>query len=133
MSLGAGIFAHLAGATSAGQRVYPFALPQGAVRPAITYRVIPGAGPLVTHADVQDGAGARPRHERVRVQFDCWADSWLAAEALAEELIARVHGSRGTWGDIPVGSALKESDLDERDPDVGTYRRVVDVMVQYAT
>lgn len=132
MSLGAGIFAYLDGATSAGSRVYPFDLPQGASPPAITYRVIPGVGPLVTHGDLQDGSGARSRFERVRVQFDCWADSWLGAERLADELLHVVHGFRGSWGDVEVGSCLKESDLDVRDPDVGTYRRIVDVMVQYA-
>lgn len=131
MSLGAGIFAHLDGATSAGSRVYPMALPQGASRPAITWQVVGGEGPLVTHADAHDGTTARPRYERVRVQFDCWADTWLGADRLADELLRLVHGSRGPWGDVPVGAAIADADLDERDPDLGTYRRIVDVMVQF--
>ena len=40
MSLGAGIFAHLAGATSAGERVYPFGLPQGAVVGVVVVRAM---------------------------------------------------------------------------------------------
>ena len=131
MSLGPSIFGYLDGATSAGSRVYPLALPQGATRPAITWQLVGGEGPLVTHADVRDGGVARPRSERVRVQFDCWADTWLAADRLADELLALVHGFRGTWGDVPIGSALKETDLDDRDPDLGLYRRIVDVMVQF--
>lgn len=131
MSLGAGIFARLDGATSAGSRVYPLALPQGAARPAITWQLVGGEGPLVTHADAHDGTATRPRYERARVQFDCWADTWLGADRLADELLRLVHGSRGAWGAVPVGAAFLETDLDERDPDLGTYRRIVDVMVQF--
>jgi len=36
----------------------------------------------------------------------------------------------GTWGDVPIASALVDLSLDGWRPDVGKYRRVVDVLVQ---
>jgi hypothetical protein len=132
MTLGDGVFAYLSSVLSVGERVYPLTLPQGAVLPAVTYQLVGGEGPLHSHEDAQGGeAPFRPTFQRSRVQLGCWADSARAAEVLAGELEGVVDGFRGSWGDVPIASALIDVSLDDWRPDVGKYRRIVDVLVQW--
>ena len=133
MTLGDGLFAYLSAALSVGERVYPLTLPQGAVLPAVTYQLVGGEGPLHSHDDAQGGEGpARPSFQRSRVQLGCWADSARAAEVLGDEVEAVVDGFTGAWGEVPIASALADVSLDDWRPDVGKYRRIVDVLVQWS-
>jgi hypothetical protein len=133
MTLGDGLFAYLAARLSVGDRVYPLTLPQGAVLPAVVYQLVGGEGPLHSHADAHDGTGpAGSSYQRSRVQLGCWADSARGAELLAAEVERAVDGFTGTWGAVPIASALVDTSLDDYRPDVGRYRRIVDVLVQWS-
>jgi hypothetical protein len=112
--------------------LYPLTLPQGAVLPAVVYQLVGGEGPLHSHADAHDGTSPQgPAYQRSRVQLGCWADSARAAEVLAAEVESAVDGFIGTWGAVPVASALVDTSLDDWRPDVGRFRRIVDVLVQW--
>ncbi len=131
MILGDGLYAHLSSALSVGDRVYPLTLPQGAVLPAVVYQLVGGEGALHSHGDAHDGAGAGTTFQRSRVQLACWAESARAAELLAAEVEAAVDGFTGTWGAVPIASALVDTAIDDWRPDVGRYRRLLDVLVQW--
>jgi hypothetical protein len=132
VTLGDGLFAYLSATLSVGDRVYPLTLPQGAVLPAVVYRLVGGEGPLHSHSDAHDGTGpAGSSHQRSRVQLGCWADSAREAELLTAEVERAVDGFTGTWGAVSVASALVELALDDYRPDVGRYRRIVDVIVHW--
>jgi hypothetical protein len=84
------------------------------------------------HTDAQGGDSTHhPRYERSRVQLGCWADSARAAEILAAEVEAMVDGFTGTWGAVRIASALVDTSLDDYRPDIGRYRRIIDVLVQW--
>jgi len=132
MTLGDGLYAHLSSALSVGDRVHPLTLPQGAVLPAVTYQLVGGEGPLHSHSDAHGGEGpTRPTFQRSRVQLGCWGDSARAAEVLAMEVESAVDGFTGSWGDVWIASALVDLSTDDWRPDVGRYRRVIDVLVQW--
>jgi hypothetical protein len=132
MTLGDGLFAYLSTTLSVGDRVYPLTLPQGAVLPAVVVQLVGGEGPLHSHSDAHDGhAPAGSSYQRSRVQLGCWADSARAAEVLATEVEAALDGFTGSWGGVPIASALVGLSLDDFRPDVGRYRRIVDVLVQW--
>jgi hypothetical protein len=83
--------------------------------------------------DAQGGDGpTRPIFQRSRMQLGCWGDSARAAEELAAEVAAGVDGFTGSWGGLPIASALVDTSIDDWRPDVGKYRRIVDVLVQWS-
>lgn len=131
MTLGDGLFTHLSSVLSIGDRVYPMTLPQGAVLPAVVYQLVGGEGPLHSHGDAHAGDGPGASFQRSRVQLGCWADSARAAELLAAEVEGAVDGFTGTWGAVPIASALVDTAIDDWRPDVGRYRRLLDVLVQW--
>jgi hypothetical protein len=132
VTLGDGLFAYLSATLSVGDRVYPLTLPQGAVLPAVVYQLVGGEGPLHSHGDAHDGSRpAASSYQRSRVQLGCWADSARAAEVLAAEVEVAVDAFTGTWGAVPVASALVDLSVDDWRPDVGKYRRIVDVVVHW--
>ena len=131
MILGDALFTHLSAVLSVGDRVYPLTLPQGAVLPAVVYQLVGGEGPLHSHGDAHDGDGAGASFQRSRVQLGCWADSARGAELLAAEVEAAVDGFSGAWGSVPIASALVDTAIDDWRPDVGRYRRILDVLVQW--
>ena len=132
MTLGDGLFAHVSSVLSVGDRVYPLTLPQGAVLPAVVYQLVGGEGPLHSHGDVQAGGRTGRSFQRSRIQLGCWAHSARAAETLAAEVETAVDGFAGTWGDVPIASALVDTSIDDWRPDVGTYRRIVDVLIAWS-
>ena len=117
MSLAAEIVAHAkadAGLISAcGGRIYAITLKQGATLPALTYQRIDGPR-IVSHSG--DSGLSHPRY-----QIECWAATYLEAEALAEDVIAAFSGDLG-WA---TGFPEAGPDFYEADPE--RYRRVVDV------
>jgi hypothetical protein len=132
MTLGDGLFAYLSATLSVGDRVYPLTLPQGAVLPAVVYQLVGGEGPLHSHGDAHDGTTPpTSSYQRSRVQLGCWADSARGTELLAAEVERAVDGFSGTWGAVPVALALVELALDDYRPDVGSFRRIVDVVVHW--
>ena len=131
-ALSDGLYAHLSSRLSVGDRVYPLTLPRGTVLPAVVYQLVGGEGPLHSHADAHDGTTPPgSSYHRSRVQLGCWADSARDAELLAAEVERAVDGFAGSWGTVPVALALVELALDDYRPDVGRYRRIVDVVVHW--
>jgi hypothetical protein len=73
------IFSILTGYTAVaavvGTRVYPLVLPQKAALPAVSYLRVDG----VQDSNLSGNSGL----EVVRVQIDCWAETYAGAKALA--------------------------------------------------
>lgn len=123
--LSVGIYAFMSATLSVGPQVYPSRLAQGAVMPALVFRIIPSEGPIYTH-EGDEGV------DRARVQFDCWADTYEGAVVLHDELRAAVSGFTGSWGSVTVDHCLLDSPgQDDDDERTGTFRRIVDALIQY--
>lgn len=96
-------------------------------------RPVGGEGPLHSHGDAQSGAGPmRPTFQRSRIQLGCWGDSARAAEVLATEVESALDGFPGSWGDVPIASALVDVSIDDWRPDIGRYRRILDLLVSWS-
>jgi hypothetical protein len=129
MSLGAGIFEFMSDGLSVGDRIYPLTLPQGVTLPAVVYRVVSDV-PTVTHSTMQEHPTFTGiRHSFTRVQFDAYAETYDAAEALRDELVALAVGYRGTWGDEEVDSVRPDIRLDDFDEAPALYRVIQDLIV----
>lgn len=59
-------------------RLYPIRLPQGVTLPAVTYQRITGSSEQAYDGPVNLGQGT--------IQFDCWADTYASALAVAEQV-----------------------------------------------
>ena len=106
-----------------GTRLYPLKLPQDPTMPAITYQWISGARVHST-----DGASGL---SSPRIQFDCWALTYLEAEAVFEALRKRLDGFQGTAGASRIQAAFFESERDLYDDEARLYRRSTDFFVWY--
>jgi hypothetical protein len=119
VSLAGEIVAHVkadAGLVAAcGGRIYPLTLPQHPTLPALTYQRIDGPRE-VSHTG--DSGLEHPRY-----QFDCWATTYLEAEALATAMMRAFAGQLG-WA---VG--FPEAGPDDYESDTARYRRTVDVLL----
>lgn len=87
-------------------RVYPLLVPQGAAMPAITWQHIGG----VPMNDLSGGDGDMLNY---RVQINCWADTYLAAQALAEAVRARLQTAASSFKAVPL---LVPQDVYEESP-----------------
>lgn len=131
MTLAEGLYAYLQ-TLSVGTNVFPWRLPKDVVLPAITYQIIPASGPLRVHDDAHDGSPpVESLFQRSRVQWDCWAATYLGVEELGQELRHALHGFRGSMGGLEIGSVHIDIELDSYEEDVGVYRRIMDGMVRY--
>jgi len=92
--------------TSAGNNVYALMLPQNSGFPAISFQ-------RISSVPVNALSGSSGM-EYVRVQFDCWAETFAAAKQLAVELRALLEA--GSF------KALMANDFDDYDPDAKVYR-----------
>lgn len=97
-------------ATSAGDNVYAFLLPESATYPAITYQ-------RISNVPVNSLAG-RSNLDQVRVQVDCWAETYDAAKTLAGE-VRTAMAAAGYKG-------LLITDADDFDQDARIYRVTMD-------
>lgn len=79
---------------AAGSRIYPMVVPQGASLPAITYQILSTVGISVM-------AGPTNLKER-RLQINCWAETYAAAEALAHKIGRALNGYRDTAEDVKI-------------------------------
>ena len=94
--------------TAAGLRVYPMLMPQEPAYPALTYQRI--ANDPIASLDGNSNL------DRVRLQIDCWALTYLAAKNLAAE----VRAEMATIG------ALLLLDLDDYESNEKVYRVTMD-------
>lgn len=92
MSIESGLYAHLAAisGSTASDRVYPIWIPADEDYPAITWQLL-GAPREHTH----DGAG---RLLTARFSVTCWAQTYEAARALADQVRVATDGLTGTLG-----------------------------------
>jgi len=111
-----------------GNAVYPDALPDPdklpvgmSLLPALVYKRVSG-NPSAYRS--HGGGGGR---ETVRIQFDCYAETGDEAAALADEVVKCWNGYRGA----PIGSAFVDNRLTFNELEIGRYREIVDVMIDY--
>ncbi len=133
MTLGDGLFAYLSSMLSVGDRVYPLTLPQGAVLPAVVYQLVGGEGPLHSHGDAQDGdgTGAGRRTSAPGSSSAAGRTAPGRPRSWPPRSRRRSTASPGPGATVPIASALVDLSLDDCRPDVGRYRRIVDVLVQW--
>ena len=98
MSVLTAIYAHLAADTDVialtSTRIYPHEAPSSATLPYITFYQI--SGPHAHHLTAAAGM------TEPRIQIDCWADSALGAETLADKVRLAMDGFRGTMSSTTV-------------------------------
>lgn len=111
-------------------RIYPLVLPRlNRTYPAISYQVIsdpPAAG-------ASDGT---LEARQARIQVNCWALTYAAADALADAVVAALRGNGDLSGTPPLLNIYDVTRLDDHDPEAGDqedglYRQIVDMMVLY--
>lgn len=102
-------------------RVYPVTLPQTPTLPAITYQVI--AEPR-THT-MDNRAAPNPY-----VTIDCWARTFLEACTLADAVVTKLDGYRGTMGGaIAVTSCLQRARREIYEPETKEWRVGLDFSI----
>lgn len=105
-------------------RVYPIALPQDAMLPAISYSRVSTFDKSLTHSGTNKAA-------RTVLQISCWARSALAAKNLANAVKAVLHGYSGETSGETIFSSQVVNEVDLFDPEVGIYQIPVDVTVHH--
>lgn len=99
--------------------IYPDVLPQNAPRPAIVYQLIGASG--------QHHVGGASKLCRSVIQLDCYADTRLAANAVAEQLRLAMDGYRGAMGSETVHGCHEAArrydyEVPTNKSDTGRYR-----------
>jgi hypothetical protein len=97
------LLADTAVAAAIGARMYADALPQAATLPAVVYQVI--SRTHVQHLKGITTAGT------VRVQLDCYADTRLTADAVAEAIVGRLRTLAATPAAIGAGSYVGDLEI----------------------
>lgn len=110
-------------------RIYPIVLPQGCTLPAIRYRRISGG----SDEHIRGTTGAANSW----VQIDCYATSYAAVEALAEQVRLAIHTYRGTVGGVDIHSVELQNRMDMREnpahgDDVGWYVHTLDFRIVHS-
>jgi len=108
-----------------GTRIYPQLLPQAPMFPAISYQVVSGF-----RETAMDGpAGVN----RARLQFDCWASTYLQAEAVANAVRVAIDGFKGSIGSPArvLQSVFFAGERDLYEPDPPAFRRSADYLITY--
>jgi len=109
--------------TSAGARFYPNSLPQGVTYPAVKYFEVSNPQSY-THS-------GRSAFQEPRWQLDCWADTYLAARSLANDLKIKVAGYVGKMGTQDVQPIFYENLRDNFDPETGKHWVTMDLVIQH--
>jgi len=102
-----------------GTRMFPRMLPQGESLPAIIFSVIGST----TENKITGASGG----VRVVIQLDCYAETHIQANDLAEQVRLVLHGYTGAAGDSTIGHALLDNKREMFDAptdasDVPSYR-----------
>lgn len=98
-------------------RVYPLVLPQEPTLPAIAYQ-------RISNRVERSQGGISAINPRMRL--NCWDRTYDGAIALEEVLIAALDSR--PFG--PAGAkSIYDSGLDDRDPDTGLFRRIVEFLM----
>lgn len=98
-----------------GAREYPVRLPQNPTLPAITMHKISNVREQ-THSG--DSALQHPRY-----QFSCWAETYGAAWAVAEQVRLALQGLTS------AGVGIYDNGNDMYDPETGWYHVAIDITI----
>jgi hypothetical protein len=112
------VLGRLLNATSAGNRINPLLAPEGTPNPRITFQQISATK---LHAMGQDGSVTR-----VRVQVNCFGDTYGQATTLAAEVQARLSRYRGVAAGITVLDMLLDTELDGYELETAQRRVIQD-------
>lgn len=119
-----GLFIFLSTArTSAGNRVYPRKLPQGAILPALAYFKVSGG---ISYTSSGESSLKTPRY-----QLNCWGDTYLAARTLAEEVKALLSAYKGAMGNETVTAAFIEDEQDDDSPETEKELVRLDIIIHH--
>jgi hypothetical protein len=111
-----------------GTRIYPSNLPQNATLPAIVYHVI-------SRSHTTWLGGIKASSGPIRIQWDVWAATRLAADALAELVLDRWRTLAGTCPttmtatrvcDVELQGPLEDAEGPEDGSDEWRYRSMID-------
>lgn len=108
-----------------GTRIFPMIRPQDSALPAVRYQVI--SDPRPEHLKGYDGARSS------RVQYDCFAETYLGARALANAVIAALALPAIASG-VTFGRGKAEGPRDGGEDVAGgkfIYRAIVDLIVEH--
>lgn len=101
-------------------RFYPITYPQGVVYPSALYQRV-NTSPTYSH----DGDSGL---DFVRYQIRCSTKTALATQQLANAFRAALSGYKGMLGDTYVGSIRFVNDIDDYDPVVQSYHRLLELV-----
>lgn len=104
-----------------GDRVYPVTAPQTVQAPFCVFFKVSDAR-IYSH---QGFSGL----ERVRVQISCYAETYLEAKQVAEQVTAAMEA----WlaANVKVQASFQENELDMYDSETGLYHVPVDFFIWY--
>jgi hypothetical protein len=102
-----------------GQRLYILKLPQSPTLPAVTYFKV-----------------SNPRHHDIdvampRYQFDIWAESYITARGVADNIRKALQRESGTWTGIRVIQAVYLGETDMYEDDTELYHVAQDYKIIY--
>lgn len=105
-------------------RFYPVTKPQGVIYPCVIYQ-------RVNTSRVYSHGGDSNLHYP-RFQYTVEAKTALAADNLARALVASLSGFKGMMGTTRVDSFMFVNDIDDYDPTVQIYKRILDAVVWFS-
>jgi len=111
--------AHVGLSALVATRVHPNQLPQRPTLPALVYSRI-----STLFYQTRDSSSL----ERPRFQFDCWAESYGAARAVAQQLRQALR-TLPQSSNPRIDATLLENDQDILEADAGRYRAVVEAYI----
>lgn len=102
-------------------RIYPVVLPENVTLPAISYSVV--AQPQIHSLEGVTALNSL-------VQIDCWADTFLASQNVAEAIANAINDFSGTIGsEEKIHSSIQTGKQELFEPDVNDYRVSLDYSI----
>jgi hypothetical protein len=98
-----------------GARVFPVALPQGGVVPAITYQQISGTNPYRSQTDEGPEVG--------RYRLSCWGKTLEDANRVRDAIVEDFKAGGG-----PAGSNVRDGGGFDQDPQTLLFHRRLEVL-----
>ena len=104
-----------------GTKIYAPSLPQGDHLPAVTYRLVDGTR--------EQGMTADHGMAHPRFQVDCWAETYAAVKAIADQVrLALERWSDGTTAPV-ILDCFSAGERDLPEPEAGLQRISMDFVI----
>jgi len=110
-----------------GTRCYPRIPEDFPTMPFLRWRQVSANN---TYVRTRDGATDRAKY---RVQFDCYAATQLAADALADQVVAAWDGYKGDGTGCTLGQSWMMNRSESYNVSLNKHRVIVDVQIERAT